>query len=267
MDFEESLGDVFDDFHIGYGAAVKNVNVIEHAAVDVGEGEKRDGDIFVGAEIEFVTGIRDVGAEIGVGEHDALGLTGGAGGIDEGGELAGQDFGGAETIGGDFGRAGGGDQCFVAEEIDGEIITRAGDDDLLDFFQRIADGEKFLKLLMAGDEDYLGAAVIQNVGHAVGGFVEVDGNGDATGAADGEVGGVPFGAVGGEETDAVAGFYAEFDEGVGQAGYAAEEFLGGDGFPLIGAAEHLGAKRGVLFDGIEEAGGEGAVVHGKVEFT
>jgi len=89
VDFEESLGDVFDDLHIGYGAAVKNINVIEHAAVDVGEGEKRHGNIFIGAEIEFVTGIRDVGAEIGVGEHDALGLTGGAGGVDKGGELAG----------------------------------------------------------------------------------------------------------------------------------------------------------------------------------
>jgi len=120
---------------------------------------------------------------------------------------------------------------------------------------------------VASDEDYLCAAVVEDVGHAVGGFVEVDGNGDAAGAADGEIGGVPFGAVGSEEADAVAGFYAEFDEGIGQAGYSAKEFLGGDGFPTVGSAEHLGARRGMLFDGVEEARGEGAVVHGKVEFT
>ena len=120
---------------------------------------------------------------------------------------------------------------------------------------------------MAGYEDDLRAAVVEDVGHAVGGFVEVDGDGDAAGAADGEIGSVPFGAVGGEEADAVAGFYAELDEGVGEACYAAEEFLGGDGFPAGGATEHLGARRGVLFDGVEEARGKGAVGHRKVEFT
>jgi hypothetical protein len=122
-------------------------------------------------------------------------------------------------------------------------------------------------LFVSGYENDLRAAVVQDVGHAVGGFVEVDGDGDAAGAADGKISGVPFGAVGSEEADAVARFYAEFDEGVGEAGYAAEEFLGGDGFPAIGAAEHLGARRRVLFNGVEEAGGKGAVGHGKVEFT
>ena len=120
---------------------------------------------------------------------------------------------------------------------------------------------------MAGDEDDLRATVIEDVGHAVGGFVEVDRNGDAAGAGDGEIGGVPLGAVGGEEADAIAGFYAELDEGVGEAGNAAEELLGGDGFPAIGAAEHLGTWGRVLFNGVEEAGGKGAVVHGKAEFT
>ncbi len=202
-----------------------------------------------------------------MGEHDAFGLTGGAGGVNERCELAGKNFGGAQAVCGDFGRAGGSDQRFVAEEIGGEIVAGSGDDDLLDFFEGIADFEEFLELFVAGDENDLRAAVIEDVGHAVGGFVEVNGNGDAAGAADGEVGGVPLGTVGGEEADTVAGFYAEFDEGVGKAGYAAEELLGRDGFPAIGAAKHLGAGRRVLFNGVEEAGGESAVVHRKVEFT
>ena len=119
MDFEKSLGDVFDDFDVSYRAAVKNINVVEHAAVDMSERQKRDREVFPGAKIEFVAGVGNVGAEIGVGEHDALGLTGGAGGVDKRGELAGKHFGGAEAIGGDFDGPGGGDQCFVAEEVGG----------------------------------------------------------------------------------------------------------------------------------------------------
>src|SRR5579859_747649 len=267
LDFEQSLGNIFDDVDIGDRAAVKNINVIEHPAIHVGEREKRDGEIGAGAEIEFVAGVGDIGAEIGVGEHDALGLTGCTGGIDERGQLAGENLGGAEAVGRDFRGAGGGDQRFVAEEVGGEIVAGACDDHLLNLFQGVADREEFLQLFGASDEEDLGATVVEDVGHAVGGFVEVNGNGDAAGAADGEIGGVPFGAVGGKEADAVAGFHAEFDKGVGEPRYAAEEFLGGDGFPAVGAAEHLGAGRGVLFDGVEEAGGKGAVGHGKVEFT
>jgi len=111
---------------------------------------------------------------------------------------------------------------------------------LLDLFQGVADFEEFLQLFFAGDEDDLSAAVIEDVGHAVGRFVEIDGNGDAAGAGDGEIGSVPFGAVRREEADAIAGFYAEFDEGVGEAGYTAEEFLRGDGFPAVGAPETSG---------------------------
>jgi len=140
MDFKKSLRDVLNDFDVGYGAAVKNVNVVEHAAVDVCEGEKRDGNILSGAEIEFVAGVGDVRAEIRVSEHDALWLTRGAGGVNERSELAGKDFGGAEAVGSDFGGAGGGDQSFVAKEIDREIIAGAGNDDLLDFFEGVADG-------------------------------------------------------------------------------------------------------------------------------
>ena len=153
------------------------------------------------------------------------------------------------------------------EEVGREIGADAGYDDLLNFLEGIADCEEFLQLFGAGNEDDLRAAVVEDVGHAVGGFVEVDRDGDAAGAADGEIGGVPFGAVGGEEADTVAGFYAEFDEGVGEAGDAAQKFLRGDGFPAVRAAKHLGAGRRVLFNGVDEAGGESAVVHRKFEFT
>jgi len=68
------------------------------------------------------------------------------------------------------------DQRFVTEEIGGEIVAGSGDDDLwLDFFEEIADFEEFLELFVAGDENDLRAAVIEDVGHAVGRFVEVNG--------------------------------------------------------------------------------------------
>ena len=175
--------------------------------------------------------------------------------------MAGKDLGNAEAISSDFRGAGGGDKSFVAEEIRGKRVARAGDDDLLDFLELIADFEEFLKLLGAGDKNDLRAAVIQDVGHAIRGFVEVDRNGDAARAVDGEIGGMPFGAIGGKEADTIAGFDAEFDEGMCEAGDAAQHFLGGNGFPTFGAAKHLCARRGVLFDGGEEARRESAVIH------
>jgi hypothetical protein len=72
---------------------------------------------------------------------------------------------------------------------------------------------------------------------------------------------VPLRAIGGKEADAVAGLDAQFDEGVGEAGYAAEEFLRGDGFPAVGMAEQLGTRRREFVDGVEKAGRKGAVSH------
>src|SRR5690348_2569015 len=40
LDFEKSLSDVFDHFDVGYRATVEDINVVEHAAVDVGKREK-----------------------------------------------------------------------------------------------------------------------------------------------------------------------------------------------------------------------------------
>ena len=105
----------------------------------------------------------------------------------------------------------------------------------------------------ARDEDDLRAAMIQDVGHAVRGFVEVDGDGDRTGTVDGEIGGVPFGTVGSKDADTIAGFYAEFDQGIRQTRHAAKEFLGGDGFPALGGTEHLSARGRMLIDGAQES--------------
>src|SRR5580704_4994318 len=103
--------------------------------------------------------------------------------------------------------------------------------------------------------------MIEDVGHAVGRLVEIDRNGDGAGPGYGEIGGVPLGAIGGKETHAIAGLYAEFHKGHGQAGYPAEQLRGRDGLPEIVAAKHLGARVGEYVDDVEKAGREGAVGH------
>src|SRR5882762_9590259 len=64
---------------------------------------------------------------------------------------------------------------------------------------------------------------------------------------------MPFGAIGGEETDAVAGLYAEFNKGSRQAGDAAEKFLRGDGLPAAVPANHLRARVRKIINGVREA--------------
>src|SRR6266852_3344238 len=145
--------------------------------------------------MEIVADVVDVGAEIRVREHDTLG------------------------------RAGGGNESFVTETFAGNVGASVGDDDLFQIGKAGADGEKLLQLWRANNEDDFGAAMFQDVGGAVGRFVEVNRHGDGAEAVDCEVGGVPLGAVGGKKADAVAGLHAEFDESSGKAGDAAEKFL------------------------------------------
>ena len=255
-DFREGLRDVFDDGDVGDGAALKEVEIIQHAPVDVGEREKRNGDIAFGMKNDVLAGIGDVGGEVGVREHDAFGLASGAGSVNDGCELRGNDVSNALPVRGDVRGAGSGEEGLVAKEFFGEDSAGAGNDDVLDGGELSADLEKFFQLREASDEDDLRAAMIKDVGHAVGRFVEVDGDGDCAGTVDGEIGGVPFGTIGSEQADAIAGFDAEFDETIGQAGDAAEKFLGGDGFPTVSGTVHLGAQGRMLVEGAEESGCE-----------
>ena len=95
--------------------------------------------------------------------------------------------------------------------------------------------------------------MFQDVGHAIGRFVEVHRHGDGAGAVDGEVRGMPLRAIGGKEPDAVAGLHAKFHESGGEASDAAEKFLRPNGFPAPVAAKHLGARVRKIVDGVQEA--------------
>ena len=189
-------------------------------------------------------------------EHNAFGFAGGAGSVNDGGKLRRNDSGGAFAVGGDVRGAGGGEKSFVAKEFLRGGVAGTGDNDVPQVGELLADLEKAFELRKASDEDDLRAAMIEDVGHAVRGFVEVDGNGDRAGTVNGEIRGVPFGTIGSEEADAIAGFNAEFDETIGEAGNAAEELLGGNGFPAVGGAVHLGAWRRMLVKGAKKSGRE-----------
>ena len=184
-------------------------------------------------------------------EHHAFGLAGGAGRVDERSELARKNLRSAHPVGGNVRRAGIGNESFVTETFAGDVGAAVSDDNLLEFGKAGANGEKLLQLWRANNENDLGAAMLEDVGHAVGGFVEIDRNGD--GAVDGEIGGMPLGAVGGKKADAVPGFYAEFDESCGETGDAAEKFLGGDGLPTAVPADHLCAGVRKIIDGVQES--------------
>src|SRR6266404_5478114 len=202
---QESLGDGIHGFDIGESGALEDVDVIERAAIDVGEREKGERDVMLRIQAEVVPQIGDVRAKIAVREHNAFRFAGGARGVDDGGELTRENSRGALAVSGNIRCACTGDEGFVAQALGGNVGTGIGDDDLLEFGKFLASGKKLLQLWRTSDEDHFGATMLQDVRHPVRGLVEVDGNGDAAGTGDGEVRSVPFGAIRGEKTDAIAG--------------------------------------------------------------
>ncbi len=172
------------------------------------ERQERQGYVGRGLEIEGGAGVRYVGRHIVVREHHALRFAGGAGGVDDAAELAREHLRGAHTIGGDFGAACGSDQGFVAQALGGHIVPDVGDDYMLELRELRAAGQKSFQLLGAGHDNHARAAMLEDERHAVGRFVEINGDGDAAGAIDGEISSMPLWAIGGEERDAVAGLDA-----------------------------------------------------------
>src|SRR6266436_718280 len=150
------LGDGIHRFDIGESGALEDVDVVERAAIDVGEREKGERHVILGIQAEVVAQVGDVRAEIAVREHDALGLAGGAGSVDERGELTGKNVRGTQTVGGNVRGACTGDEGLVAQALGGNVRTGIGDDDLLEFGKLLANGKKVLQLCRASDEDNFG---------------------------------------------------------------------------------------------------------------
>ena len=123
---------------------------------------------FGGIEAEVVAHVVDVGAKIGVREHHAFRLAGRAGSVDDGSELAGENLRDAQAVAGNVRGTGSRNKRVVAEAFAGKVRARVGSDDVFEFRKIGANGKKFFERRFAGDENHFGAAMPEDVGHAVG---------------------------------------------------------------------------------------------------
>ena len=210
MNLEKGLGNRVDGLDVGERATLKKVDVRDGALVDVRERQKGKRDVLRGVEMKILAHVGYVRAKVHVREHHAFGFARGAGSVDDGRKLPGQHLRSALAVGGNLFLAGAGDERFVPQAFAGAVPGGIGHNDVFKVGQIAAHKKQLLDLRFARHEDHLGAAMLQDVGHAVGRFVEVNRNGDGSCAANGKVSGVPFRAVRGKQPDAVAGLYAQF---------------------------------------------------------
>ncbi len=206
-------------------------HVIERAGGDVRQGKERDAGVgFV--EAEFASGQILIGRDIGVREHHAFGLAGGARGVDEGSEIAGLD-------GTDEGIE---DRIAIGARIVGPGKDLGESDGSLGGFGVHhedalegcpgADGVQFFELLTGRDDGDTATGVGEQDGDLVTGKRGIDGNVDAIDGQDGEVGDCPFPAIFRNQGDAVAFFCTPGKEGLREGVDALVDLVGGERLPV-----------------------------------
>ena len=99
LDSEEGLRELVEAIAVGDEHVFRVEGVVEVARGDVREREERDAGVG-GVEAELGEGVVDVAGDVAVGEEHAFGLAGGAGGVDESGEVGGLDGAGGFVEGG-----------------------------------------------------------------------------------------------------------------------------------------------------------------------
>ena len=164
-----------------------------------------------------------------MGQHGALGLAGGAGGVDEGGDVIGRGCRRALGHGAPAGLGGCRAKAFESLEghdVDGAVgaeavadVDVAVDDD--DVAQTLAvgdDREHDVELLPVADIDYRRARVVDDVLDLVGAGGGVNRHGDSAVGVCGEVGDEEFGAVCAEDGRHARFGQAEGLEGIGYIG-------------------------------------------------
>ena len=164
-------------------------------------------------------GVADLEDDVAVRQHRALGRAGGAGGVDQQGELVG--LGARDQL---LPQAGMGRVVLAAERQ--QLVERActcgslksrqalhvEDEDLANVRAALAHLEELVELLVVLDEQEARAAVVQDVLDLLGGVGRIDAVGDAAGAHGAHVGVEPFGHRLGEDRDDLAALQPERDE-------------------------------------------------------
>ena len=168
-----------------------------------------------GPDLDELANAVQFGGQVAIGQHDALGIAGSSGGVDDGGNIFRLDGDGNKTgLGGEH-------HLFDGRQAVGMLGIVISNPTHIPIEQsklNASSGEGFL-----GDgeaalihEEQGGAAVIQKFSNLVGGECGVKGNGGVTAADDSEIGGDPAWTIEGEDGAACATGYACADSGAYQ---------------------------------------------------
>ena len=184
---------------------------IQHADAHlIGVRQGQDGQEHFVAEERFrLPGGQDVGAEIPVAKHDALGGAGGSGSIDDAGQVVRCRRGNGPVAG----------IGLFADTGDGQVVGIEDDPHL---------GEQFLGNFVdqaLGSEYGLALRVADDVGHLIGREFLQHRDGDAPERHDGEISHRPVGDVLGQDGDTVAAVDTEIGELLRKMATTVAEFL------------------------------------------
>ncbi len=233
---------------VGDGAGSQRQEGGEGALGDVAERQERQL-LVVGAERDEGVGVAHLEDDVAVRQHRAFGGAGGAGCVDQQGELVG--LGARDQL---LPQAGMGRvvrpaerQQFI-ERHDQRVVEIAEafhveDEDLGDAGAAPAHPDELVELLLVLDEQEARLAVVQDVVDLLGRVGRIDAVGDAAGAHGAHVGVKPFGHGLGQDRHGLAALEAELDQAHARPARALAVFAPGGGAP---DAEVLFAKGGAV---------------------
>ena len=173
--------------------------------------------------------------EVAVGQHDPFGLPGGAGGVDDGGDVAGLD-GGGPLLEDPRVRTGIGGARLAQLVVGDDARLLAGalpghDHDGLQQRELVTDLEHLVELVAVLHDHHRRLGVPDDMAHLAGGVRHVDGGAAGPGRQDGEVGEDPLRTVLREQGDRRTRRHAEADQPVGDLPRSDGQLAVGDGRP------------------------------------
>lgn len=236
----EVLGDGVHGAREGGGAAGEHRGEDAGAGEDVGQRQEQQGVVAVddlGRAVDRLGGERDVV----VGQHRALGDAGGAGGVDDGGDVRRPDCGdpGVHRVVVDVGAEG--DEGVPADHPAVVLLGLAGEQDHPTHGRDpVPDRAQLDRLAGVLGEHHHGVRVLDDVGHFPGQQGVVDADGHRADGGQGDVGQHPAVARVAEDVGLVVGADAEGDEALGHLPH-----VGGEAAPRDRLRGVVGSDRPV----------------------
>ena len=212
--------------------------IVEEPLEGVRQRQERE-PLVVGADVQDRENGQEVGDEVAVGQHHALGFARGAGGVDERGEIVGIDLRRRWRIA-------------AAAEKGFEFVhpDHVGNDAL-----------DLGCLLTVPDDDHLGPGVLEDVGAVLGKQRRVDRHVDGAEVVACPIGHRPFEAVVGEDGDAVAVADPQRGQPGGTGFHLVGDLVGGDGLPGLPDLAPVAVGSGMALEALREEFVEGRRIH------